>query len=249
MQEIVRKPAVEGFCGVGGEGVENVSVAGADVFGASGKDGIELLTVVGGDVLNVAHILQSPLNLEGGNAGIEQFLEPFAAVHVAQRKQMPVADECVALGILEGEGQTAELGALPTVGRAPETVLRGVALSAVADAERTMHKDLQRHVGDSGMDVCNLLKTQLAGKHRLPEAQLLQQLHLFRCAVVHLCGGMQGNRGEVHAQQGCVLHDEGIHADAVERPDEPFGFAQFVVVEDGVDGDVDADVERVGIFH
>ena len=60
---------------------------------------------------------------------------------------------------------------------------------------------------------------------------------------------MERDGGEIHAQQGGVLHDEGIDTEAVEVPDETFGGGELVVVEDGVDSDVDADTEGVGIFH
>ena len=249
MQEIVGKPSVERFCGVGGEGKPNVAFAGADVFRTAGKDGVEPLTVVGGDVLDVRDVFETALNLERADAGVEHLLEMVAAVHVAQREQVTIADERVAVGILKGEGQAAELGTLAAVGRAAEAVLRGVALAAVADAEGTVDKSLEWHVGHGGMDVGHLLKAQFAGQHRLAEAQLLQQLNLLRRTVVHLCGGMEGNRGEVHAEQGGVLHDEGIDAEAVEVPDEPFDGGELVIIEDGVDGDVDTDVERMGIFH
>ena len=56
---------------------------------------------------------------------------------------------------------------------------------------------------------------------------------------------MQGDGGNVEPHDAHVLHDEGIGTDAVELADEALGLAQLVVVEQGVEGDVDAGVEAV----
>ena len=57
---------------------------------------------------------------------------------------------------------------------------------------------------------------------------------------------MEGNRREVHLQQTQVLHDEGVHSGAVERPYESLCFGEFVVPKNGVERHVDARAERVG---
>ena len=57
---------------------------------------------------------------------------------------------------------------------------------------------------------------------------------------------MKRNRGEVHFEQGQILCDEGIDTGFVKLTDHLFGFAQFIVVENGVERDVDAGAIQMG---
>ena len=90
---------------------------------------------------------------------------------------------------------------------------------------------------------------QLAGQDDLGEAHLGQEAGLLRGADVALGGGVQVDGREVQLQQPQVLDDEGVHAGVVEVLDQAAGGLQLVVVEDGVEGDVDAGVEAVGVLH
>ena len=54
-----------------------------------------------------------------------------------------------AVGVDEVERHPAELGTLTTICRAVETVLRRIALTAIADTQRPVDEDLQFDVGHS----------------------------------------------------------------------------------------------------
>ena len=108
-----------------------------------------------------------------------------------------------------------------------------------------MHEHFERYLY-GGADGPDFVERKLPGQNYLREAAPFEELHLGGGAVVGLGAGMQGDGGNVEPHDAHILHDEGIGADAVELADEAFGFAQFVVVEQGVEGDVDAGVEAVG---
>ena len=57
---------------------------------------------------------------------------------------------------------------------------------------------------------------------------------------------MQRYGRQVQREQCHVLHNESVDTRTVERPDEAFGLGQFVVVENGVERDVDASAVDVG---
>ncbi|EJX10309.1 hypothetical protein EVA_01516 [gut metagenome] len=67
---------------------------------------------------------------------------------------------------------------------------------------------------------------------------------------------MEGNRGQVHFEQGQVLHDEGIHPCAVEFPHEGFGSLQFGIPKNGIECYINACAvtmrkvtETIDVFH
>jgi len=64
---------------------------------------------------------------------------------------------------------------------------------------------------------------------------------------VHLGAGNEGDRGEGGLQQPCILDDEAVRPEIMETMDERNGFLQLVVVQEGVEGDVDPGPEAVGI--
>ena len=96
------------------------------------------------------------------------------------------------VGINQVERHAAELRTLATVGRPPEAILRGIALSAIADAEGTVDEDLQLYIRHGLVDGANLVDRQFAGKHDPPESQLLQPAHLLGRAVVGLRRSVEG---------------------------------------------------------
>ena len=81
-----------------------------------------------------------------------------------------------------------------------------------------MYEDLKRHLGTGVMNGTNLLQAELTSQYHLPEASLLQELHLLWCAVVHLRAGMEWNWRKRQSQQAHVLHNQRIHSQAVELP-------------------------------
>ena len=159
---------------------------------------------------------------------------------------MLVADDGLAVGVDQVEGQAAELGALAAVGRAVEAILRGVAPAAEAHAERPVHEGFERN-GRGGMDGADVGQREFACQHHLLEARTGQEGHLLGRAVVHLRRGVQGDGRQVEPQQAHVLHDERVGACAVQLVDEAFHGGELVVVEDGVERHVDARPERVGV--
>ena len=59
---------------------------------------------------------------------------------------------------------------------------------------------------------------------------------------------MQGNRGQVEAQQRHVLDDECVHADAVQVVNEALHLHQLVVIDEGIDCRIDACPKLVGVI-
>ena len=327
VEEVGGESAVEGFGGIGGEGDDASSeTRAAVVLRAAGEDGVDALAVVGGEVLDVADVLEASFDLETADAGIHHRLEVSRAIHVAEREEVALAQgagnvrnsrrgalghgDHAAILVEEVEGQAAELGTLSTVGTASEAVLRGIAASAVADAEGAVDKGLERHGGHGGMDGANVFQRELARQDHLLVACGLTGKNVGEGAVVHLCGGVEGERrahkyvrhptaglggerggrrslrGERGGERGRggggrgggrglrgergrggkrgrgggrggrrgrkdagILGDEGVHMDGGEVVDECLRGGQFLVVEEGVDGDVDACAEEVGVVH
>ena len=85
VQEIGGEAAVERLAQVGLECVADATERRAAVaVGMAGHDGIKLLAVGRHDVLDIAHILEPPLNLKRAGSGLREFLKVAEAVHVAQ---------------------------------------------------------------------------------------------------------------------------------------------------------------------
>ena len=162
---------------------------------------------------------------------------------------MLVAHHHSSVGIGQREGQAAELGALAAVGASPEASLAGVALSAVAYAQGTVHKHFKRHLRASVVDASYFVQGKFACQHHLPEAFVGEEAYFFRRAVVHLCAGVQGDGRDVQPQDAHVLHDESVYVHAPQFADELFRVFQFFIAQDGVDGDIDAHIIYMGIFH
>ena len=158
------------------------------------------------------------------------------AAHVLQREQVAAVVYHVAVGILKAELQTAELCALAAVGTSRETVLRGIALSAVTDAQGTMNKHLKFNVGHRLVDGLYISQRQLASQHYATEAQRPQPAHFLHRAVVRLGACMQRQRGVL--QERHVLHQHGIDTDALQVVEQLSGVVKFVVVDDGVHRDI-----------
>ncbi len=76
----------------------------------------------------------------------------------------------LAFAINDFERQTAKLGTFASVGRALEAMLRGVATSAVAHAESTMHEGFEWKLWARCMDSAYLFKVELSGEDNLFKA-------------------------------------------------------------------------------
>src|SRR5204863_5871160 len=89
----------------------------------------------------------------------------------------------------------------------------------------------------------HLFKRQLAGEDDAREAEAVQGGGAGAVVDRQLRAGVQFQRREVAAHQvinAQVLDDEGVHADVGEVGDVVHQFGQFVLANEGVDGDEDA---------
>ena len=189
--KVFRETAVETAAHVGREGQFGVAVGSAHIVGtAAVQDAVQLAAVPRRHVFHVLHVLQPSLNLERAHPSVHHLLEQRGAVHVAQREQVLFLDEFASRRVLEVEGQAAELCAAAPVGRAAKAVLRSVAASAEAHAERAVDEGLERHTDRIG-DASRLGQTRFAGQNNLAEASRLEPLRLFGRAVVHLRRGVE----------------------------------------------------------
>ena len=111
---------------------------------------------------------------------------------------------------------TAYLRAFPTVGTSTCEDEAGLAVAAVTYTERPVNKRLKGHCG-GGTERAYLLKRKFSGQHELREARIFKETGFFRCADVALGGCMKGYRGDIHAQDAHILHDKGIHTDALSK--------------------------------
>jgi len=64
---------------------------------------------------------------------------------------------------------------------------------------------------------------------------------------VHLGAGDQWDGGERGLQQACILDDQAIGAEVVETAGERDRFLQLVIVQQGVEGDIDPGPAAVGV--
>ena len=114
-----------------------------------------------------------------------------------------------------------------------------------------MYEDLQGHLRHLAVYVGNLLYGKFACKHHLLVALAMEPLHLLCRAVVHLCGGMQGDGRHVGQEPyALVLHDEGIHAYAVHAPCKVASLAEFLLaLKQGVQCNVHLHAKGMCIAH
>ena len=84
---------------------------------------------------------------------------------------MAVALYHAVVGIHQIERHATELRTLATVGRAVETILRGIAQTAEADAQGTVDKDLKLNVGHGFVDSADLADREFARQYYAPEPQ------------------------------------------------------------------------------
>ena len=122
-------------------------IGGSTVFRPPGEDRIQPLTVIGRYVFHVRDLLQSSLNLQGRDTGIQQLLQLITTIHIFQRKEMFARDNLSSLRVNHPIGQAAILRTLPSIGTATTQSGTQVTLSAIADTQRPMHENLQRHGG------------------------------------------------------------------------------------------------------
>ncbi len=246
MEEIVGSATVEALFRIRLEAVAATTRRGGHQIGAAIENGVELLAIPGGDVLDVIEPLEAPLYLEGANACRDQRLQIVGLIHVLERQQVTVGHQHFPIGLLQRTGQPAELGTLATIGAAAGAGMADIALAAVRDTERAVDKELQLHIGRCAY-LADLRKGQFARQHHLREAHILQKLHLLWRPVVGLGTGMERYGRQIERQQPHVLHDKCIGPRLVDLVGQAPGLLQFVIVQQGVEGDKDLGPETVGV--
>ena len=206
--------------------------------------GIEQRAVVRGDVLHIAQVLVPAFNLEAAHARVHQRRQIGALVVVLHGEHVFVVGHKAAFVINHLVGQAAGLAAFTPVGTASCVGVADIALAAVGNAQRAMHKKLQCAVG-LGANRADLLECQFSRQHDLGQPHILQKACFLGRADIGLGTGMQLDGGQVDFQQPHVLDDERIYASVIQLPGQFAGGFQFIVTQNGVQGDEDAAVEAV----
>ena len=193
MQEIGGEAAVEGLFQVRLEGVGTTAPGGSLIpLGMAGNNLVEPLTIGCRDVLHIVGILQAAFNLERNGTGLHQLFQVVNQAKVFQRQQVTALLYHLAVAVSQVEGQAAELGTSAAVGTTAEAILRGIALSAITDAERAMHEDFELDIGHLPVNLADFIDREFSGQHHATESQRAQPRHFFGSAVVGLGGGMEG---------------------------------------------------------
>ena len=158
LQEVVGKTAAEALVQLRNEIEAATARRSAYILSTTGKYGIQLLAVGSCDILHIGNILQPPFYLQRRSSGIQQVFQNFTLIQVFQRKQVLVTYDCFSVSIYQAKRKAAELCALPPIGTSAETRLTDVALATVTHTKRTMHKDLQRRLRTSLVDIAYLVQ-------------------------------------------------------------------------------------------
>ena len=219
MQKICSKAAVERFIELGREGIGATSLRGSTILvGMARNESIEPLVVGSNDILDIRDILQAALNFERRGTGFDEFFQVVALVQVLERQQVALMLPFAAIGINQIELHAAYLGTLSAVGRASETILRGIALTAIANAQGSMYKHLEVDVGDGLVDSSNLVDRQFASKHHTPEALAMQPAYFLYRTIIGLCRGMQLDGREIEGgiEQCHILYKNGVDTGFIE---------------------------------
>jgi hypothetical protein len=90
------------------------------------------------------------------------------------------------------------------------------------------------------------LKRHFARQNNLRETGIFEEFHLGRVAVVGLRAGVQLDRRQIHFEQAHVLDDQRIGAGFVQLPGQLASFLEFVIAQDGIQGDENLGVVAVG---
>lgn len=95
-----------------------------------------------------------------------------------------------------------------------------------------------------------ILCRQLTGQYGAFEALPLQPPHLVGRPRVALRAGVEAD-GQMlfadEAEESHVLHEQRVDAYRRQPPDESHGLVELLVVDDGIDGDVDLCAKLMGI--
>ena len=146
---------------------------------------VERLAVRARDGRDVLGRLHPALDLEGGDARVDELRKDLDAAQVARAQQVLAhIGELLAVFVHEGIRQATRLRAQTAVGAAPADERREQALPRLADAQRTVHEALEVHA--EAAQLLDLRDAQLAGERDARGAQLAGELDAPRPADVHL---------------------------------------------------------------
>ena len=207
---------------------------------------VEFLGVSRRDVLHVGHVLEPSLDLERRDPCLRHAVEAVELAEVLEREEVFSPQELLPLCVFEVELHAAHLGALAPVGAALEERLADEALAAVGDTEGAMDEGLEAQLRAAAVYVADFGQGELTREHHLLKSQSLERLRLVRRAVVHLRGRMERYGRQAETEKRHVLDDERVDPGFVEVADETLDEQELVVVDDGVDRDVDLGMEKVG---
>ena len=258
MEEIRGIATIEGLAQVGLEGVGAAPLGGTLVLPGMLLDiSVEQLAISRRHILHIRHILESALNLERYGTRLDEFAKMLALVHIFQREEIALGIKHLTIGIEQIELHTTELGTGTTVGAATKAILRGIAESAIADAEGAMDEDLQLGIGLLTMDLGYLLNRQLTCQHHTGKTQGTEPTDLLGRAVIGLRRGMNGESQFLsHLTHAHILHQDSINMRLGQLLKQQAGISQFIVIDNGVHRDIDACTilmsiltERADIVH
>lgn len=97
-----------------------------------------------------------------------------------------------------------------------------------------------------GMYVGNLLQREFACKHYLRISRRLKKPCALRCAVIHLGRSMEGYRRQVERKEGKVLGYKGIDTCIIKFANKAFDSRNLIVIQNGVERNVDPGIIKVG---
>ena len=250
MQEIRGIATIEGLAQIRPERIGATALRGTLVLAGMLLDiGVEQLAIGRRHILHIRHILESALNLKRHSTRLDEFAQMFALVHILQREEIALRIEHLAISIEQVELHAAELGTGTTVGAAAKAILRRIAESAIADAERTMDKDLEFGIGLLTMDVGYLLSRQLARQYHTGKAQGAEPTDLPGRAVIRLRRGMNGETQFLrHLTHPHILHQNSIHLCLGQLLQQRPRIGQFIIIDNGIDRDIDTGAILMGIL-
>ena len=212
-----------------------------------GVDGGPIGLRGGGDVVGA---FQAAFDLEGLDTGAREAVDGVVSGQVLRAEQVRFVAEVARLAVDdELVRQAAGLGALATVGAAPAEGFAGEALAAVGDAEGAVDEGFDGDGGGGG-DAFDVGRGQFAGEDDAFDAEPADEVDAAGVGEGHLGGAVYWKRGGGDVEEfgkAKVLDDDGIDAGGGEGGDVVDGGGQFIGEDQGVEGDVAANVVGVEI--
>ena len=195
-----------------------------------------------GDILRPLH---APLDLHAGDAGLIELLQIIRQAVVAQAQRVLV--HAAAHAVLHA----ARLRTRAAVAAAAADERAHIALTGIAEAQRTMHKDL-------GLDArvlrdeADLLERELAREHGAGDAHLGRSFDSGEVVDAHLRARVQRDiRQSItqHARKPQILHEDRVRSGVRRLLRERGGGLHLAVTHEGVERDVDLAAADMAVAH